>query len=234
MYTGHGRWVSIGSKCRLYVFEEGEGEATVLFESGIGATHLNWRGIQDSIATLAHTITLRSCRPGLEQPLLHSAHARQHCPGVAPDARNRRLPAALHSRGPLLRRPGDAPLRAALPRRSRRRWCLSIPCAAENGRRSTPIGNRSSISASASSVTRCQWCAAAWRVCWSHRSSAARANSPITLPALQARTRAMFWPASKPKCEKCRARCGQRLPRTGRDPVFTPGCAATSIPFPPR
>jgi pimeloyl-ACP methyl ester carboxylesterase len=68
MYTGHGRWVSIGSKCRLYVFEEGEGEATVLFESGIGATHLNWRGIQDSIATLAHTITYDRAGLGWSSP----------------------------------------------------------------------------------------------------------------------------------------------------------------------
>jgi len=57
IHTLDGRWVSIGSGCRLYAFEEGKGEATVLFESGIGATHLNWRGIQDSIATLAHTVS---------------------------------------------------------------------------------------------------------------------------------------------------------------------------------
>jgi pimeloyl-ACP methyl ester carboxylesterase len=57
IHTGHGRWVSIGRGCSLYLFEQGEGEPTVLFESGIGATHLNWRGIQDPIATLALTVT---------------------------------------------------------------------------------------------------------------------------------------------------------------------------------
>ena len=68
IYTGHGRWVSIGRGCRLYVFEDGEGEATVLFESGIGATHLNWRGIQDPIATLTHTITYDRAGLGWSSP----------------------------------------------------------------------------------------------------------------------------------------------------------------------
>jgi pimeloyl-ACP methyl ester carboxylesterase len=68
IYTGHGRWVSIGSGCRLYVFEDGKGEATVLFESGIGATHLNWRGIQDPIATLAHTIAYDRAGLGWSSP----------------------------------------------------------------------------------------------------------------------------------------------------------------------
>jgi pimeloyl-ACP methyl ester carboxylesterase len=68
IHTRNGRWVSIGSGCRLYVFEEGNGEATVLFESGIGATHLNWRGIQDSIATLAHTITYDRAGLGWSSP----------------------------------------------------------------------------------------------------------------------------------------------------------------------
>jgi pimeloyl-ACP methyl ester carboxylesterase len=67
-FTGHGRWVSIGSGCRLYLFEEGEGEATVLFESGIGATHLNWRGIQDHISNVAHTIAYDRASLGWSSP----------------------------------------------------------------------------------------------------------------------------------------------------------------------
>jgi pimeloyl-ACP methyl ester carboxylesterase len=62
-HTGEGRWVTIGRGCRLYLFEHGKGEPTVLFESGIGATHLNWRGIQDPIARLTRTIS--SDRAGL-------------------------------------------------------------------------------------------------------------------------------------------------------------------------
>lgn len=68
IYTDHGRWVNIGRGCRLYLFEDGKGEATVLFESGIGATHLNWRGIQDPIATLAQTITYDRAGLGWSSP----------------------------------------------------------------------------------------------------------------------------------------------------------------------
>ncbi len=68
IYTGHGRWVSIARGCRLYVFEDGTGEATVLFESGIGATHLNWRGVQDPVSTVAHTITYDRAGLGWSSP----------------------------------------------------------------------------------------------------------------------------------------------------------------------
>jgi pimeloyl-ACP methyl ester carboxylesterase len=68
MYTGHGRWVSIGGRCRLYLFEDGKGDATVLFESGIGATHLNWRGIQDPVSTFTHTIAYDRASLGWSSP----------------------------------------------------------------------------------------------------------------------------------------------------------------------
>jgi pimeloyl-ACP methyl ester carboxylesterase len=68
IYTGLGRWVNIGRGCRLYVFEVGKGEATVLFESGIGATHLNWRGIQDPISTVAHTVAYDRASLGWSSP----------------------------------------------------------------------------------------------------------------------------------------------------------------------
>lgn len=62
LYT-EGRWVSIGKRRSLYLFERGAGEPIVLFEAGIGATHLNWRQIQDSIAEF--TATLSYDRAGL-------------------------------------------------------------------------------------------------------------------------------------------------------------------------
>jgi pimeloyl-ACP methyl ester carboxylesterase len=52
-----GRWVSIGQRRSLYLFERGAGEPVVLFESGIGATHLNWRLIQDAIAEFTSTVS---------------------------------------------------------------------------------------------------------------------------------------------------------------------------------
>jgi len=54
-FTDSGRWVAAGSGCDLYLFEMGAGEPTVIFESGIGATHLNWRHVQESVAEFAGT-----------------------------------------------------------------------------------------------------------------------------------------------------------------------------------
>lgn len=54
-YT-EGRWVNSG-RHSLYLFERGAGEPVVLFESGIGATHLNWRYIQESIAQFSSTVS---------------------------------------------------------------------------------------------------------------------------------------------------------------------------------
>jgi len=52
-----GRWVNIGKRRKLYLFERGAGDPIVLFEAGIGATHLNWRHIQDSIAQFTGTVS---------------------------------------------------------------------------------------------------------------------------------------------------------------------------------
>ncbi len=56
-FTGSGRWVSVGRGCDLYLFASGAGEPTVVFESGIGATHLNWRHIQESTEPFAATVS---------------------------------------------------------------------------------------------------------------------------------------------------------------------------------
>ena len=63
-YTASGRWVTIGDGSKLYLFEMGAGEPTVLFEAGIGATHLNWRGIQEAIAESARTVAYDRCGLG--------------------------------------------------------------------------------------------------------------------------------------------------------------------------
>ena len=39
------------------LLRQGSGEPTVLFEAGIGATNLNWRHIQESIAQFTHTVS---------------------------------------------------------------------------------------------------------------------------------------------------------------------------------
>jgi pimeloyl-ACP methyl ester carboxylesterase len=63
-YTGSGRWVTIGNGAKLYLLELGAGEPTVLFEAGIGATHLNWCHIQESIAEAARTASYDRCGLG--------------------------------------------------------------------------------------------------------------------------------------------------------------------------
>ena len=54
-FTNIGRWVQIGNGQRLYLIEKGSGEATVLFESGIAATYLNWFHIQEKVSNFAST-----------------------------------------------------------------------------------------------------------------------------------------------------------------------------------
>ena len=54
-YAKAGRWIDIGRGCRLYLLEKGSGGPTVIFESGIAATNLNWHQIQESVAQFTHT-----------------------------------------------------------------------------------------------------------------------------------------------------------------------------------
>ena len=54
-YSGSGRLVTIREGCRLYLLEQGSGGPTVLFEAGIGATNLNWRHIQKTVARFTGT-----------------------------------------------------------------------------------------------------------------------------------------------------------------------------------
>lgn len=54
-FTSAGRWVDIGRGNRLYLLEKGSGGPTVLFESGIAATNLNWCHIQETVSRFTHT-----------------------------------------------------------------------------------------------------------------------------------------------------------------------------------
>ena len=56
-YARRGRWIDIGDGRRLYLLEKGSGDVTVLFESGIAATNLNWFHIQEQVS---HTTTTAS------------------------------------------------------------------------------------------------------------------------------------------------------------------------------
>ena len=68
IHTAEGRLINIRRSCNLYFFEAGEGQPTVVFESGIGATHLSWRGIQDEISTLTRTVSYDRAGLGWSSP----------------------------------------------------------------------------------------------------------------------------------------------------------------------
>ena len=63
-YARNGRWVDIGHERNLYMVEKGMGPITVLFDSGIAATHLNWCDIQEQIAQFAGTVSYDRCGLG--------------------------------------------------------------------------------------------------------------------------------------------------------------------------
>jgi len=54
-YARGGRLIDIGDGCKLYLLEKGCNGPTVIFESGIAATNLNWRHIQESVSRFACT-----------------------------------------------------------------------------------------------------------------------------------------------------------------------------------
>jgi pimeloyl-ACP methyl ester carboxylesterase len=67
-YTGRGRWIDIGDGRRLYLLEKGSGDVTVLFESGIAATNLNWFHIQEKVSRIATTASYDRAGLGWSSP----------------------------------------------------------------------------------------------------------------------------------------------------------------------
>lgn len=54
-YATFGRLITIGNGCDLFLVEKGSGGPTVLFESGIAATNLNWSALQATVSEFTHT-----------------------------------------------------------------------------------------------------------------------------------------------------------------------------------
>lgn len=63
-YTGAGRWIDIGDERSLFVVEKGAGQSTVVFDSGIAATHLNWCSVQEQVSQFAVTAAYDRCGLG--------------------------------------------------------------------------------------------------------------------------------------------------------------------------
>jgi len=55
LYSSLGRWIDIGDGLKLYVMAKGAGGPTVLFESGIAATNLNWFHVQEIVSRFTST-----------------------------------------------------------------------------------------------------------------------------------------------------------------------------------
>jgi pimeloyl-ACP methyl ester carboxylesterase len=67
-YASEGRWIDIGEGRRLYLLEKGSGETTVLFESGIAATNLNWCHIQEKVSSFSTTASYDRSGLGWSSP----------------------------------------------------------------------------------------------------------------------------------------------------------------------
>jgi len=67
-FANPGRWVDAERGCRLFLCEFGGGEPTVIFEAGIGATHLNWRHVQKSVSQFATTASYDRAGLGWSDP----------------------------------------------------------------------------------------------------------------------------------------------------------------------
>jgi len=67
-YTHAGRWIDIGNRRNLFMLEKGTGDTTVVFESGIAATHLNWSSIQEQVSHFAGTVAYDRCGLGWSSP----------------------------------------------------------------------------------------------------------------------------------------------------------------------
>jgi pimeloyl-ACP methyl ester carboxylesterase len=62
-----GRMVDIGGRC-LHLYEMGQGSPTVVLESGIAASSLNWRGVQTEIAKFTRAISYDRTGLGWSDP----------------------------------------------------------------------------------------------------------------------------------------------------------------------
>lgn len=68
LFTGSGRHIALADGSRIFICESGDGEPAVVFESGIGATSLNWRRIQQAVSECARTVSYDRAGLGWSSP----------------------------------------------------------------------------------------------------------------------------------------------------------------------
>ncbi len=232
IHTGEGRSVTIANRSNLYLFELGFGEPTVLFEAGIGATHLNWRSIQEAIAQFTGTVSYDRGGLGWSSRCRSARTPFNIAQELHQMLRPRRIQAALHSGRTFLRRTRDAPLRAALSPTSRRR-CAHRSHALRRMAAARPHEAIPARSGPQADPLRDAGCAL-------------RAGAPLCFAAVLPGRKSL-----RPDCRRRRSqqppragpdqdrseqnaarRSGRRSPRIGRGPDSMPECAAISHPFP--
>lgn len=67
-FANSGRWVDIRAGETRYLVEKGAEGPTVVFESGIGATHLNWYRVQNAVSVFASTVSYDRAGLGWSSP----------------------------------------------------------------------------------------------------------------------------------------------------------------------
>ena len=67
-FAREGRWVKLSGGREHYILEKGKNGPTVIFESGIAATNLNWFHIQQQVSRFATTASYDRCGLGWSSP----------------------------------------------------------------------------------------------------------------------------------------------------------------------
>jgi pimeloyl-ACP methyl ester carboxylesterase len=67
-FLSRGTLIDGENGCQIYLSQQGTGEPTVIFESGIAASSQNWAGLQKSVSTFARTITYDRAGLGWSSP----------------------------------------------------------------------------------------------------------------------------------------------------------------------
>ena len=230
-YTNTGRLIDIGNQRYLFVVEKGTGTATVIFDSGIAATHLSWCDVQEQVSQFAGTVSYDRCGLGwssssrTDRTPANTAgelHDALRCASINP-------PYILvgHSFGGMVMRrfallyPAEV---AGLVLVDPMRCCEWPPINAD--RQSTLNGG-----------VRCMRYAIpvpiqGWPVLLSHPRSVAQEHLRIALPMHAARADATFSHASPVNWPRCPVKSGRSLLLIGPAPIFTRECRATLRPSP--
>ena len=122
-----------GRQIHLQVRGADSAGPTVVLEAGMGSFSPNWHWVQEELAPMVRSVSLRPCRARLEPAQPPSPGCPDHCDGTAGCAARGRDRAAVRARRPFLRRHAGPRFRRSLSRADR--WVGSGRCIS-----SRPVG----------------------------------------------------------------------------------------------